>query len=189
MEERYQQLVVELPVSLYSEGFTLRLRAASYLNDSRWTPENDVTLPCSTLLGSGTAVLPCQPFDAAFGSGPEPKILLGEYEVPESGPERDAYDVSLLRSGVPFLASIRITIQLPVYSAISYQDSALDAMGLRSPEPDCLFTQVEWSPDANFARLFVGARPACAVPGSIITTTIDNFAENLDSLNNSIFLS
>ncbi len=186
--ERYRQLEVELPTSLYTQGFSLRLRAASYLNDTSWTRvATTATLPCPELLGDGTTNLPCPPFIADAGSSPEPSILHGEYVVPTSGPEREAYESSLFRRGVPTLGSIRVTIQLPTYRAIAYNDMLLESMNLRSPRPKCLFAQVEWSPDANFARLFVGGRPECTVPGTKISTTIDNFAANLDSLSNSIF--
>jgi hypothetical protein len=187
-EERYHQLVVELPSSLYTQGFSLRLRAASYLNDSSWTRSTTApALPCPALLGNGTNNLPCPPFDEKSASPPAPQLVTGEYVVPATGPARDAFDDSLLRRGVPIIGSIRVTMKLPEYSALAFEEATLDAMKLRPPTPKCLFTQIEWSPDSNFARLFVGARPACSVPGAEISATIDNFADNLESLSSSIF--
>ena len=186
LQSRYTQLTINLSSSLYTQGFILRLQAASQLNDTSWTHKSQLpTLPCPTLLGSGSTGLPCPPFDFSTGPPSEPKILLGEYLLPnEVDNEWKEFEDSLFNSSLPIVKRLSLAIELPTFREIDFGEQVLDDMvlgpsgeeTLRQKTPTCLFTQIEWSPDSNFARLFVGGRPSCdASSNKIINAVVDNF--------------
>ena len=65
-------------------------------------------------------------------------------------------------ANVIFVKNIQVVIGSTIVAAKNILEiTVLDAAKIRPTTPNCLFTQIEWSPDSDFSRLRIGARVPC----------------------------
>ena len=175
---RYSAMLLELPKSLYTPSYQIYIRTASYLSDTSWTVwKESSVLPCSSLLGAGTAPdLPC-PVHRQDNSlvEPEPAITSIRYHVLHSD---EVYQASVFSRELPVLKEITVQFTVPEFSTRLFKEDLLDNQNLRAIKANCLFSQIEWSPDKDFSRLRVGARVSCTSPSpSVVVSNFDSQLE------------